>query len=388
MRLAFLTTINGAPWGGSEELWSQTALRLRGEGHAVLAIFDASAHGPIAPPAFATLAGAGVELHAWRPPVVRTTVGRLAGIARDTLQHRRVLRPRTDPRLTALRAFRPDLVIVSSGAISIGPDWMAVVEAAGVPFVLIGHGVNETTWPGDSELEQQAAYYAACRRAYVVSQASREIALLQFAPAPDKLRIVVNPCRNAQTPPPPWPAATPDFRLAAIGRLDPGTKGCDLLLRALARPTWRDRPFSLSFFGTGPAARNVQRMTAQLGLADRVQFRGHTDDLSGLWAQHHLLVVASRHEGLPLVVVEACWAARPAVVTAMGGSREMVEEGVTGFIAAGATVDALSAALDRAWDARTRWPEMGQAARRLVETRLPRDPIGVFAQELLELATA
>ena len=37
MKVAFVTTMTGYPWGGSEELWYRTALRLKAEGHDVLA---------------------------------------------------------------------------------------------------------------------------------------------------------------------------------------------------------------------------------------------------------------------------------------------------------------------------------------------------------------
>ena len=53
---------------------------------------------------------------------------------------------------------------------------------------------------------------------------------------------------------------------------------------------------------------------------------------------------------------------RPVVATDVGGSSEIVQEGITGFIAEGTTARSLEAALQRAWDARTHWVQMGRAA--------------------------
>ena len=66
-----------------------------------------------------------------------------------------------------------------------------------------------------------------------------------------------------------------------------------------------------------------------------------------IWAKEQILVLPSRQEGLPIALVEAMMAGRPAVVTDVGGNREVIDEGITGFIAEAPTVCAVSAALER-----------------------------------------
>ena len=101
-----------------------------------------------------------------------------------------------------------------------------------------------------------------------------------------------------------------------------------------------------------------------------------------------MLVLPSRYEGLPLVLVDAMRCGRPAVVTDVGGNAELCVDGETGFVAPSATVACFGQTLQRAWDARAGWPRLGEAARARVESLVPKDPIGLFCARLKACATA
>jgi len=73
-------------------------------------------------------------------------------------------------------------------------------------------------------------------------------------------------------------------------------------------------------------------------------------------------VLPSRGEGLSLAMLEAMMCGRPVIATDVGGCREVLEEGVTGFIAEDASEDALGRALERAWAVRSKWQAMGASA--------------------------
>jgi glycosyltransferase involved in cell wall biosynthesis len=122
-------------------------------------------------------------------------------------------------------------------------------------------------------------------------------------------------------------------------------------------------------------------MAAMLQLHN-VHFRGHVDDVAAIWKQNHLLVLPSRYEGLPLALVEAMWCGRPAVVTDVAGNTEVCVDNETGFVAAAPTVPLLAEALERAWNRRGNWQQIGQAARARAECQIPRDSIALFTEEL------
>ena len=80
----------------------------------------------------------------------------------------------------------------------------------------------------------------------------------------------------------------------------------------------------------------------------------------GIWKENHILVLPSRYEGLPLVLVEAMWCGRPAVVTDVGGNAELCRDRQTGFVAQSATLASVAEAMERAWEARSDLEADGQ----------------------------
>ena len=171
-----------------------------------------------------------------------------------------------------------------------------------------------------------------------------------------------------------------------MARLQTRPKGHDLLLQALALPHWRERNLQLSFFGTGPNRQGLERLANMMGISDRVQFRGHVDGVADIWREHHLLAQPSRHEGMPLSLVEALICGRPAFVTDVAGHAELIQDEVNGFVAEAPTVRHLDAALQRAWDRRGDWEGMGRLAGAMVRKQIPTDPVQTFTDILLSTA--
>jgi glycosyltransferase involved in cell wall biosynthesis len=128
----------------------------------------------------------------------------------------------------------------------------------------------------------------------------------------------------------------------------------------------------------------LEEMAKLLGLTN-VKFAGFTADVTGVWKEHHALVLSSRCEGLPLSVIEAMLCGRPVIVTDVGGSAEIIDDNRTGFVAKAATVQAFDEALERAWQRRHEWQSIGECAAESVRTHVPPDPCAVFAAKIMEL---
>lgn len=149
------------------------------------------------------------------------------------------------------------------------------------------------------------------------------------------------------------------------GRLD-ATKRPELALRALARTTGGAR---LKLTGEGPLRRDLERLAAALGIAERVDFLGFVpeQELLRLYAECRGVVYAPYDEDYGYVTVEAFLSRKPVVTAAdSGGPLEFVEADATGFVAA-PEPEALAEAIDRLWRlpiARLR--EMGDEAARRV----------------------
>jgi len=106
------------------------------------------------------------------------------------------------------------------------------------------------------------------------------------------------------------------------------------------------------------------------------------DNIEAIWASHHALVLPSRYEGLPLAVVEAMLCGRFCIVTDVGGNTELVKDNVNGFVAMAPKAECLDEAMERAWQRRESWCEIGQAASVSVRKVIHRDPIDKFVSEV------
>ena len=86
--------------------------------------------------------------------------------------------------------------------------------------------------------------------------------------------------------------------------------------------------------GAGVLEPVVREWAHGLGIAERVEFRGRLEGetLRAAVRQFSVSVLASKSEGLPNTVLEAMAAARPVVATAVGGTGEVIEDGITGFL--------------------------------------------------------
>jgi len=122
--------------------------------------------------------------------------------------------------------------------------------------------------------------------------------------------------------------------------------------------------------GSGPLEARLAERADELGLADRVDFIGSVDDVYPhlLWAD--ALLLTSKTEGLPGVVLEAAATSTPTVGVDVGGVGEAIKSGVTGLVV-DRDVEALVAAIETLDHAELR--NMGDAARKHVETEFAFD---------------
>jgi glycosyltransferase involved in cell wall biosynthesis len=371
MRFAFISAMSGYPWGGSEELWSQAALRLRDQGHDVAASVR---WWPQLSPKVIELGERGVAVFA-REPVRHTLPQRL---------WRKVARRKDTPRdLIWLRRQNPDLVVISQGRNGDGLEWMKLCQEGRVPFAAIVQGNTESWWPNDEEGKEVAKAYSVAKKVFCVSRHNLELLERQIAERLPNAAVVWNPYSVPTDEPLSWPANDGVWKLACVARLEPAAKGQDVLFQVLTRPQWRERALEVNLYGTGPWEQSLKKLANCLQIKN-LHFRGHVANVRNIWEDNHLLVLPSRFEGLPLALVEAMWCGRPAVVTDVGGNAELCLDNETGFVAAAPTLGFVEEALERAWNRRADWQRMGLAARARADQLIPKDVVCDFCQDLME----
>lgn len=374
-KVAFVTSMAGEPWGGSEELWSLTALRLRSMGHSVAAsVFE----WPSRPSQVTELITAGVGV------AFRTRTKNLAGRLLERSIQRISPSPLDHESMAWLQKSAPDLLVLSQGGPWEGISWMQACRDLGIRYCAIIHSNSEAWWPADERRDGILTGYGSAERVFFVSNANKRLMEMECGVRFENGEVVINPWKVDAVDALPWPGDDGTTRIACVGRVDPKAKGQDLLLRVMAMSKWRERSLHVNIYGRGPCERSLVALQEMLDVRN-VTFAGHVSDVRRIWGENHALILPSRYEGLPLVIVEAMLCGRPVITTDVAGNVEYLEEGVTGFIAGAPTSALLDDALERAWAKRLEWEAMGTAARQHMHTALPADPVGIFSRRLLEL---
>jgi glycosyltransferase involved in cell wall biosynthesis len=116
-----------------------------------------------------------------------------------------------------------------------------------------------------------------------------------------------------------------------VARLHP-VKGHRFLIEAAARVSMELPNTHFVLVGSGPLRQEIEDRAAQLGLKDRVHLLGDRRDAAQLVASFDIALLTSLHEGFPNAVMEAMAAGVPVVATAVGGTRELIADGETGYL--------------------------------------------------------
>ncbi|WP_309570546.1 glycosyltransferase family 4 protein [Deinococcus sp.] len=280
----------------------------------------------------------------------------------------REIRPRQELRaLLELRGvlaeLRPDLVSMHSS--KAGLLGRLAAWSLGIPAIFTAHGWAFT----DGVPARERQFYTVAervmaplaRRIITVSGYDRQLALRHRVAGERRLVTVHNgmPLLPEQVP------AEPDMQpptLVMVARFQE-QKDHATLLRALAGLT--DLPWTLELIGDGPLLPDMQALTAELGLVERVRFLGARRDVAERLQRAQVFVLATHWEGFPRSILEAMRAGLPVVASAVGGVSESVTDGVTGRVVPPADVAALREALGTlisSPDERRSMGERGRAA--------------------------
>lgn len=141
-------------------------------------------------------------------------------------------------------------------------------------------------------------------------------------------------------------------------------KGHFWLLESLAKLKQQVTvPFQLLVAGSGPAEAALKERALELGLENEILFLGHRSDIPDILHASDVFILPSFREGLPRSIIEAMACGLPVLASDIRGCRELVREGVTGFLVPVFEVDALAARLARLATDRQLRMEMGSQAR-------------------------
>jgi len=151
------------------------------------------------------------------------------------------------------------------------------------------------------------------------------------------------------------------FTVGCTGRYRPH-KGLEVLVAAMSHLP-RHLPIHLVLIGNMDA-RPLRKLIARSPAKDRIHLAGYRKDAPALQAACQATVLpALRREGLPKVVIEAMAYGVPPIVTNVGGSPELIEDGVSGLVIPPGNPEAIAQAVMSLYEDPKRRETMGHEAR-------------------------
>lgn len=207
------------------------------------------------------------------------------------------------------------------------------------------------------------------------------------------VRELLNPLFDARMVAHPTAPTNPDASargcpyFVAAGRLAK-VKDYDLLLRAFATLS-RERPGPhLVMLGDGEERSALERLAANLGIADRVDFEGFVDRPIEVFRQAVALVISSHREGTPNVIPEAMAAGTAVIAKDCSiGVHRLLQGGRSGMLLQSPTPEDLAAAMRTLIDEPARRAELIAAGLRLAQHFSFQETIPRYAQTFVDAAS-
>ena len=279
----------------------------------------------------------------------------------------------------AVRARRPELLHVHFG-------WNAAlvddITSFGVPTLVSFHGSDINAWPhrDPANLGSYRRLFPRLRRATVVSTVlGQRLRDLGFTGTIDVIPAGVNLDRFRYRDP---IAKGRDIRLLFVGRIV-SCKGLDTLVSALPLVLQGDCRVRLEVIGDGELRGEAESLARDLGLGDRIEFRGirRHDAVARAMRDADVLIVPSRRseageeEGSPVAPKEALATGLPVVATDIGGIPDIVPPEYRSELVTPDDATALAARIVELIDDRGSWRERARTGRAWIEREFDADKL-------------
>jgi glycosyltransferase involved in cell wall biosynthesis len=156
--------------------------------------------------------------------------------------------------------------------------------------------------------------------------------------------------------------------IACVGRLAT-VKGQRFLIEAMPAVLERHPAAVLLLVGGGSSLTDLQALAAARGVSPQIRFAGERSDVSICLSLADVFALASLQEGIPVALIEAMAAARPAVATAVPGSVDVIDDPAIGILVPPQDPRALADAIGRVLDDPAAARAMGLRAQQSIARR-------------------
>lgn len=282
-----------------------------------------------------------------------------------------------------LRKFEVQHIHVHHGYFG---SWVAMVAARllGIDFSMTLHG---------SDLLLHSAYLdlklELCKTCFTISEFNRNH-ILDNHPEVDPRKVVVQrlgvECSDTSAQRKDHDASV--LVILTAGRLH-AIKDQRLLVHACAALKARKLSFRCLIAGEGPERRHLERLIRDLGLQDQVHLLGHVpaENMADYYRRADLVVLTSRSEGIPLVLMEAMAHQQIVLAPSLTGIPELIVDGKTGFLYRPGSVESFVDRVEMIHNNEPRLEGIRHAGKERIRQHFDKQKnLGAFCDRLLAIA--
>jgi glycosyltransferase involved in cell wall biosynthesis len=359
----FISLMAGTPWGGSEEIWYKTALLAQQRGWKVdCAVY----HWAEKEKRMQALIDGGAHIYYF------PNKGRAKKNLLERIQNK-FSKQKIKKVIPTLPVKKYDIVVVNMGAFeNTTPAWRDFYKSLD-RYIVLYHNYKEheilkgvkkaavQSWANNSLLNLFDA-----NRIMEVLDKNSEIKIPNGG-------VLLNPLSfPVPSGPHPYPPLeNGNYRFIMLAALEVWRKAQDNLVKALSSEKWKQRNWTLHLYGDGKDMEKLKELIQDSGLSNKVFLEGHTGNVKSALEKAHLLFQITHIDAMPLVVVEAMAMARAAVVSKIGDMPRWVNEGENGWVSPDASAEQIEATLEKAWQKRDQWQQMGENAFAVFQKKYP-----------------
>lgn len=370
----FISLMNGGSWGGSEELWFQTALYAANKGYKVgCAFYD----WPQKKERIERLKAAGCEVYLF------SNKGAEKRTLRERLQYKLTKR-RVKRYALSLPLEQYDMTVINLGYLEIISHYWKHFHRHVKNYTLLFHVHNDDDPVKPKRKELLKKWILNAKHNLFASERTQRFLEQQLSIHVPNADTLINPITfrapDELTPYP--PLHNGNYIFIMLATLDARRKAQDNLITALSSQKWKERNWELYLYGGGESEQKLNELVEETKLHGKVTLKGYTKDVRGALLDAHLLIQVTHIDAMPLAVVEAMAMAKPLVVSDVGDMPKWIIENSNGWVSDNASVESIDAILEKAWHHKEQWEEMGKASFQLFKEKFPAVPEQYFLQQL------
>lgn len=168
---------------------------------------------------------------------------------------------------------------------------------------------------------------------------------------------------------------------AMLAALDTERKAQDILIKTLSADKWKSRNWELHLYGEGKDRKMLQDLITNKQMQSKIFLKGHTTKVKQVLTESSIVLQITHKDAMPISVMEAMAVGRPVLVSNVGDMPVWIKEEENGWVVNEVNEESINLSLEKVWNEKEKWIEKGRKSFEIFKKKYPSDPVRYFLQQ-------